>query len=113
MPTFKISEIWMLTKNGKIIARPDRKCPKCYEVGKIVGDSPFDKNLGITRKCLNKDCDSDGERWNYYKSWDDYTIRELEEYKEWLGENVGSRPEFASKKVNEVLESKKKKQEEK
>lgn len=37
----RVKEIWKLTKKGKIVARPDRECSKCYEVGEIVGASPF------------------------------------------------------------------------
>ena len=67
MVRIDVSEMWKLTKSGKIVARPDRECPKCYEVGEIVEYYPFSKRLSIVRKCLNKECENYEELWNYGK----------------------------------------------
>jgi len=116
----KISTVWKLTDNGKIVTRSLRECPKCYEVGKIVDHNPFGKNLYIIRKCVNKDCDRNGEEYPYHQPWDDYAIPELEEYKKWVEKNWESlkkegesihKLERGLKNANEVLERKKKKRE--
>jgi hypothetical protein len=117
----KFTTLYMPTKDGKWVARC-QECPKCYKVGKIVGHSPFAKNLDIIRICLNKECVNEGQEYpRCHQSWDEYSIPELEEYKKWLEENWGSLQkkgesirtlERGLKYVNEVLERKKKKREE-
>jgi hypothetical protein len=104
MPFPPISEIWKLTKKGKIVPRPDRECPKCYTVGKIVDTFPFKRNLRITRHCPNPDC---GWEWGYYHSWNQYTKRELKEFKKWVEKNrellSGHAYRVAEEKLNELL----------
>jgi hypothetical protein len=117
----KFTTLYMPTKDGKLVARPCRKCPICYKVGKIVDHNPFAKNLDIIRICPNKKCDNEGQKYPCHQSWDEYTIPELEEYKKWLEENWESlrkkgesirKLERGLKNVNEALERKKKKREE-
>jgi hypothetical protein len=39
----------------KMVPKPDRECPKCYEVGEIILDEPCSKTLKlIKKKCLKK-----------------------------------------------------------
>jgi len=93
----------------KLVAKPDWVCSKCYETGEIISDNPWDKNLDLQRKCVNSWCNKTyGEQleWPTHKSWEKYTKRELLEYKKWLEERGGSRPEVAKKKVKEILEIK-------
>lgn len=105
MPKASITELWKLklTPTGpKIVPRPDRECPKCYEVGEIVRDEPWSNKLGITRKCQNKECDFFGKEWTYKKSWTDYSRPEQKEYEKYLEKNGGSRQEFARKKIKDL-----------
>jgi hypothetical protein len=104
-------ELWKLkiTPTGpKIIPRPDRECPKCYEVGEIIRDEPYSKRLGITRKCQNKECECPGKEWTYDKPWTDYCSRaEQEDYEKFLKEKGGSRPDFSREKIDEFWKQKK------
>ena len=89
-----VSEIWK--PNGK--PKPWRECPKDYEVGTIVKDSPFKKQLHLTRKCPK--CET---TWSYNYPWGHFSKEEMLEYKKYKEENQGYETEFALKKVKEIL----------
>ena len=106
----RISEIWMLTKEGKILPRPDKKCPKCYENGELVKTfvtrmrTPYPR-INITRKCKNQNCPYSGETWFYFRQGREFTLQELVEIKKWVLEQDESNPELL-KKLDEIIESK-------
>lgn len=110
MPKPPIPELWKvkLTPTGpKIIPRPDRECPKCYEVGEIILDEPWNKTLTLTRKCQNKECECPGYEWTSApKPWADYCKAEREDYEKFVEEKGGSRPDFARKKISEFWRKK-------
>jgi hypothetical protein len=106
MVRINISEMWKLTKSGKIVARSDRECPTCYEVGEIIEYYPFSKRLSIVRKCLNKECENYGELWKYAKTWSEYKKLEFKEIKKWIEKNNGVQAEFALKKIDAILVTK-------
>lgn len=110
MPNRPISEIWMLTKEGKIMPRPDRKCPKCYEGGQLVKvfitrmHTPYPR-LYIARRCKNHNCPYFEETWSYFHQGREFTMQELVEIRKWVLKQNESNPELL-KKLDEFIEFK-------
>jgi len=100
----------MLTKEGKIVPRPDRKCPKCYENGQLAKvfitrmHTPYPR-INITRRCNNQNCPYFGETWSYFRQGREFTLLELVEIKKWVLKQNESDSELL-RKLDELIEFK-------
>jgi hypothetical protein len=110
MPGPRVSEIWMLTKEGKILPRPDRKCPKCYESGQLVKvfitrmHAAYPR-IYVTRRCKNQNCPYFEETWFYFRQGREFPMQELVEIKKWVLKQNESSPELL-RKLDELIEFK-------
>jgi hypothetical protein len=110
MPSPHVSEIWMLTKDGKILPRPDKKCPRCYEDGELIKafitriHTPYPR-INVTRRCKNQNCPHFEETWSYFRQGREFALQELVEIKKWILKQNESDSELL-KKLDELIEFK-------
>jgi len=100
----------MLTKEGKILPRPDRKCPKCYENGELARvlitrmHTPYPR-INVTRRCKNQNCPYFEETWFYFRQGREFALQELDEIKRWVLKQNEGNPELL-RKLDEFIEFK-------